>query len=312
MMSKKIKDLFVSGMYEAILNQPIDMSDGEDILYKVLSYEAIHKYEEALSLYYENRKIVENWDLISSSKALLYLLVYFKKFDNINEEKEYFRNLPYINQKTEEYLNSMDQYVNQVIEYFNQSEPNKETNINTIKSMLYSSSKEEKLEAIKLLLDLESQGVRCDEIVFDYLNSNIEFDSVYSILLEYSMFSKTNKRVTFKKEGKYFSIIPSEYASYIRTMENIISNKLKYMSSTMKNISVYNYVSILFRPAFIYLLPEKINENDLNCLLAAIIESACKIYGVDPSEDTYYKELEFDQNKLPKFKQLVKIVENEF
>ncbi len=311
-MSKKIKDLFANGMYEAILNQPINTNDGEDVLYKILSNEAIHKYDEALALYYENRKIVENWDLISSSKALLYLLVYFKKYDKISEEKEYFRNLPYINQQTEEYLNSMDEYVNQVIEYFNQSEPNKEANIDTIKTMLYSQSKEEKLQAIKLLLDLESQGVRCDEIVFDYLNSTVEFDSIYSILLEYSMFGKKDKRITFKKEGKYYSIIPSEYANYIKTMEDIISSKLKYMSGTMKNISVYNYVSILFRPAFIYLLPEKINEADLNCLLAAIIESACNIYGVDPNEDNYYNELKFDQKKIPKFKAIVKTVENEF
>ena len=311
-MSKKIKDLFANGMYEAILNQQIDINDGEDVLYKILSYEAIHKYDEALSLYYENREIVEKWDLISSSKALLYLLVYFKKYKKITEEKEYFRNLPYVNQQTEEYLNSMDEYVNLVIEYFNQSEPNKESNLDTIKTMLYSQSKEEKLEAIKLLLDLESQGVRCDEIVFDYLNTTIDFDSVYSILLEYSMFSKKDKRVTFKKEGKYYSIIPSEYADYIKSMETIISNELKYMSGTMKNISVYNYVSILFRPAFIYLLPEKIDELDLNCLLAAIIESACFIYGVDPNEDNYYKELKFDSKKLPKFKALVKTVENEF
>lgn len=311
-MSKKIKDLFINGMYESILNQKIDEKDGEDILYKILSFEAIHKYNEALDLYYENRKIVENWDLISSSKALLYLLVYFKKFDKISEEEEYFRNLPYVNQQTEEYLNSMDAYVNQVIEYFNQNEPNKEININTIKSMLYGSTKEEKLEAIKQLLDLESQGVRCDEVVCDYLTSTIKFDSIFSILLEYAMLGRMNKRITFKKDTIYYSIIPSEYTLYMQTMESIISSDLKYLSRTMKNISVYNYVSILYRPAFIYLLPEKIEKDDLQCLLAAIIENACDVYGLDPKEDNCYQELKINTEKMPRFRTLIKAVENEF
>ena len=311
-MSKKIKDLFINGMYESILNQKIDEKDGEDILYKILSFEAIHKYNEALDLYYENRKIVENWDLISSSKALLYLLVYFKKFDKISEEEEYFRNLPYVNQQTEEYLNSMDAYVNQVIEYFNQNKPNKEININTIKSMLYGSTKEEKLEAIKQLLDLESQGVRCDEVVYDYLTSTIKFDSIFSILLEYAMLGKMNKRITFKKDTIYYSIIPSEYTLYMQTMESIISSDLKYLSRTMKNISVYNYVSILYRPAFIYLLPEKIEKDDLQCLLAAIIENACDVYGLDPKEDNCYQELKINTEKMPRFRTLIKAVENEF
>ncbi len=311
-MSKKIKDLFINGMYESILNQKIDEKDGEDILYKILSFEAIHKYNEALDLYYENRKIVENWDLISSSKALLYLLVYFKKFDKISEEEEYFRNLPYVNQQTEEYLNSMDAYVNQVIEYFNQNEPNKEININTIKSMLYGSTKEEKLEAIKQLLDLESQGVRCDEVVYDYLTSTIKFDSIFSILLEYAMLGRMNKRITFKKDTIYYSIIPSEYTLYMQTMESIISSDLKYLSRTMKNISVYNYVSILYRPAFIYLLPEKIEKDDLQCLLAAIIENACDVYGLDPKEDNCYQELKINTEKMPRFRTLIKAVENEF
>ena len=311
-MSKKIKDLFINGMYESILNQKINENDGEDILYKILSFEAIHKYEEALDLYYENRKIVENWDLISSSKALLYLLVYFKKFDKINEEKEYFRNLPYVNQQTEEYLNSMDTYVNQVIEYFNQNEPDKETNINTIKSMLYGNTKEEKLDAIKQLLDLESQGVRCDDIVYDYLTSTLKFDSIYSILLEYAMLGKMNKRITFKKNDVYYSIIPSEYASYMHSMEEAISNDLKYLSRTMKNISVFNYISILYRPAFIYLLPEKIEKDDLQCLLAAIIEDACEIYGLKPEDDNCYQELKINTDKMVKFRTIVKTVESEF
>lgn len=311
-MSKKIKDLFIDGMYETIINQKINYKDGEDVLYYILSLEAIHKYEDALDMYYKYRKIVENWDLISSSKALLYLLVYFKKFDLINDEIEHFKGLPYINQETEEYLNSMNEYVNQVTEYFNQSEPNKEANISMIKSMLYSSSKEEKLEAIKLILDLASQGIRCDEIVLDYLNSMAEFDSVYSILLEYAMCGGIAKRVTFKKDGKYYSIIPCEYSSYIKTMENIISEELKYMSRTMKNISVYNYISILFRPAFIYLLPEKISKEDLFCLLAAIVEESCGIFGVDPKQDNYYQELKFNQKNLNKYRAIVKTVENEF
>ena len=75
-MSKKIKELFEKGLYESILAEQIDVNDAEDLLFNILSLEATYKYEEALNEYYKSREKVEKWDLISSSKALFFLLIY--------------------------------------------------------------------------------------------------------------------------------------------------------------------------------------------------------------------------------------------
>ena len=101
-MSKKIKELFEKGLYESILAEQIDVNDAEDLLFNILSLEATYKYEEALNEYYKSREKVEKWDLISSSKALFFLLIYFKRYDDLEKEKEHFKSLPYVNQKTED------------------------------------------------------------------------------------------------------------------------------------------------------------------------------------------------------------------
>lgn len=311
-MSKKIKELFEKGLYESILAEQIDVNDAEDLLFNILSLEATYKYEEALNEYYKSREKVEKWDLISSSKALFFLLIYFKRYDDLEKEKEHFKSLPYVNQKTEEYLNGMDEYLKQLKEYFEQSDPNKDASINNIKEMLSSGVKEEKLYAIKKLFELESQGVSCKDVVVNYLETNMSFDSSYSLLLEYAMYAKVNKRITFKKNNRYYSIIPGDYYTYVSLFEKLLSSKLKEMSMTEKNISIFNYVSVIARPAFIYCLPDEIEENDLDSFIGALIKSACKMYSVSLNDDNYYKELNITKNKMDKYSDIVAIIESEY
>src|SRR5574344_967835 len=172
--------------------------------------------------------------------------------------------------------------------------------------------KEEKLYAIKKLFELESQGVSCKDVVVNYLETNMSFDSSYSLLLEYAMYAKVNKRITFKKNNRYYSIIPGDYYTYVSSFEKLLSSKLKEMSMTEKNISIFNYVSVIARPAFIYCLPDEIEENDLDSFIGALIKSACKMYSVSLNDDNYYKELNITKNKMDKYSDIVAIIESEY
>jgi len=311
-MSEKIKDYFEKGNFASVIKETLGSADPEDLLFRVLSLEALYKYDDALLQYYKSRNLVENWDLISSCKALLFLLVYFKKETELTMEVEHFKDFPYINQETEEFMKNIDKYVQHLKEYFNENNKDSAQNLADIKETLYNGNKEEQLYAIKKIYDLESQGISCLGIVSEYLKKKTVFDTNYALLLDYAIFAKLPDKIFFKKQDKYFSIIPAEYNTYLREMSEKLNDKIRYMSMTEKNISIVRYISVLARPTFIYLLPDKITVEDFDSLFASLIIECSKLYGVDVTTDDYLKSLVFNETKVNEFKAIISVVQNDF
>jgi|GEM_PF-2371405 hypothetical protein len=311
-MSEKIKNFFQKGDYENVLKETTFSDDAEDLLFRILSFEALCKYKDALQEYYKSRNLVENWDLVSSCKALMFLLVYFKKDDELKKELEHFRDFPYINQETEEFMRNLDDYIVHLKQYFNESNKDSAQNLQDIKDALFSGNNDEQLYAIKKIYDLESQGISCLSIVSDYLKSTSKFDTNYALLLDYAIFAKLPDKILFRKKDKYYSIIPEEYTTYLKVLSQKLNEKVSYMNMTEKNISIVRYISVLARPTFIYMLPEKMTTEDLDSLLAALVIQGSKLYGADITTDDYLKSLVFTETKVKKFEEIINIVQNEF
>jgi len=311
-MSEKIKDFFQKGDYENVLKETTFSDDAEDLLYRVLSFEALCKYKDALQEYYKSRNLVENWDLISSCKALMFLLVYFRKDEELKRELEYFRDFPYINQETEEFMQNLDNYVIHLKQYFNDSNKNPTQGFEDIRDALFSDSNDEKLYAIKKIYDLKTQGISCLSIVSDYLKSTTNFNTYYALLLGYAILANLPDKILFRKQDKYYSIIPEEYNSYLKELTLKLNEKISYMNMTEKNISIVRYISILVKPTFIYMLPDKIANEDLDSLLAALVIHGSTLYCADITSDDYLKSLVFTDAKVKKFKEVIDIVQNEF
>jgi hypothetical protein len=311
-MSAQIKNLFEKGLFDEVISNTENSFDSEDLLFRILSLEALYRYDEALNNYYIHREAVENWDLISSCKALMFILIYFKKDDEIIKETEHFKNMPYVNQQTEEFMQKLNDYIKSIKEYFYNSKDNNESNLAQIKEALFNGNNEEQLYAIKKIFDLEAQGISCKVLVVDYLKTKSDFNTNYALLLEYAIFAKVQERLIFKKDGKYFSIIPMDYSAYLISINDLLHSKLEYMKMTEKNVSIIRYISILARPTFMYLLPEKIQENDIDNMLAALVIEGSKMYGADITEDDYLKNLNFSDKKVKEFQKIISIVQNEF
>ena len=174
-MSKNIRDLFFNGCYETILNSKINYYDGEDIYYLIMSHQSLHNTKKALETYYKYRKIVENWDLISSIKELLTLLAKTRNYRQIEIEKEYFINLPYKNQQTEEFLNSLDNTIKKLIDEIENSKNNLDfsdsISISDIKNKLFSNNQIDKYNALHKIFAMRIENVILDDLVIEYLNS---------------------------------------------------------------------------------------------------------------------------------------------
>ena len=313
-MSKNIRDLFFNGCYETILNSKINYYDGEDIYYLIMSHQSLHNTKKALETYYKYRKIVENWDLISSIKELLTLLAKTRNYRQIEIEKEYFINLPYKNQQTEEFLNSLDNTIKKLIDEIENSKNNLDfsdsISISDIKNKLFSNNQIDKYNALHKIFAMRIENVILDDLVIEYLNSPQPFDVVYVLLLEYVILDKVDRNITFRKENNYFIIKPVDYFDYIEESEIYIKNKLDYLSRTLKNLSIYFYIKRLMIPSFLNMFPKKLDKKMIDDLFYACYLVGCKIYGTDESNEEYFQNIKVDDKSSKKYVELILEIEN--
>lgn len=313
-MSKNIRDLFFNGCYETILNSKINYYDGEDIYYLIMSHQSLHNTKKALETYYKYRKIVENWDLISSIKELLTLLAKTRNYRQIEIEKEYFINLPYKNQQTEEFLNSLDNTIKKLIDEIENSKNNLDfidsISISDIKNKLFSNNQIDKYNALHKIFAMRIENVILDDLVIEYLNSPQPFDVVYVLLLEYVILDKVDRNITFRKENNYFIIKPVDYFDYIEESEIYIKNKLDYLSRTLKNLSIYFYIKRLMIPSFLNMFPKKLDKKMIDDLFYACYLVGCKIYGTDESDEEYFQNIKVDDKSSKKYVELILEIEN--
>ena len=313
-MSKNIRDLFFNGCYETILNSKINYYDGEDIYYLIMSHQSLHNTKKALETYYKYRKIVENWDLISSIKELLTLLAKTRNYRQIEIEKEYFINLPYKNQQTEEFLNSLDNTIKKLIDEIENSKNNLDfsdsISISDIKNKLFSNNQIDKYNALHKIFAMRIENVILDDLVIEYLNSPQPFDVVYVLLLEYVILDKVDRNITFRKENNYFIIKPVDYFDYIEESEIYIKNKLDYLSRTLKNLSIYFYTKRLMIPSFLNMFPKKLDKKMIDDLFYACYLVGCKIYGTDESDEEYFQNIKVDDKSSKKYVELILEIEN--
>lgn len=313
-MSKNIRDLFFNGCYETILNSKINYYDGEDIYYLIMSHQSLHNTKKALETYYKYRKIVENWDLISSIKELLTLLAKTRNYRQIEIEKENFINLPYKNQQTEEFLNSLDNTIKKLIDEIENSKNNLDfsdsISISDIKNKLFSNNQIDKYNALHKIFAMRIENVILDDLVIEYLNSPQPFDVVYVLLLEYVILDKVDRNITFRKENNYFIIKPVDYFDYIEESEIYIKNKLDYLSRTLKNLSIYFYIKRLMIPSFLNMFPKKLDKKMIDDLFYACYLVGCKIYGTDESDEEYFQNIKVDDKSSKKYVELILEIEN--
>jgi len=311
-MSKKIKENFENGLYELVIEETINSKNPEDILYRIMSFECMHDYKNSYNCYIENRVLVENWDIISSAKTLFYLLVEQNKDDLIPKEIEHFKDFSYVNQETEEFINNLENYINEIQENFKISKNHNNIDLDDIISKLNDGNRDEKLFAIQEIFNLEGKGISCDGIVADFLKKTSRFDTNYGLLLYYAITRKLNENVVFKKADKYYSMTPALFTDYVVETIAILNEKLKVMSSSEKNLSIIRYIILIAKPTFIYLLPYKINKKDIDTLMGALVATASDIFDVDYSQDPYYKTLTINQEIIEWFIEVIKEVQKDF
>ncbi|MFA6755178.1 MAG: hypothetical protein WCR97_01530 [Bacilli bacterium] len=301
-MSIKIKNLMISGDYYKVLQLTNGTTDPEDLIYRISSLRILGNYQEAIKEYYNSRNIVENYDLISSAKNLLFCLIYISDEPNLYKEIEYFKSYKYINQETEEFVRGIDNFVSKCKKFREDHETNDDVmSYETLKNLLISNSEVDESYGIKKLIEMNKKGIIYEKCYFDYFSKKTDFTLNFSMMLYLSSLAKYDGNITFKKDGKYFTIKPIDLNEYIEKIFPVVIMKIKEMNSEEKNISLAQYSSILINPLFFYLLPEKIADNDVDNLVAASLIIGASIFKINLENDSFFKKLKVNETYVDKF-----------
>ena len=298
-MSKLIKDLFLDNQFDKVIQTVQLSNDPEDVYFKIDSLIELNKLNEAYELFLNNRELVEKWDIKSTSYIMFVLLIKLKASDaTIEKEINYYLDYPYISQEVEEYMHNL----REIVIGLKKAEDTRKENIylDDIYSIPNDLKSDDSLKvsiAIAKMISFYKKGIEFEKVALQYTNTHNQFDCNYAYLFYYLVIIESKTNICFKKDDKYFTINPSEFSDYIRQANKIINNKFADFARSEKNINIISYVKSFYLLFFLYLLPYKIAENEIDTFFEVLIRSGYKAYLLDEQEDEYLKSLRHN-NKI--------------
>lgn len=246
-----LKTLMDKKEYDLVIKLTEKSEDSISIFYRISALIATNHALEALKIIKQKRKVLQS-RLSLLVKVHIELLCLLKKFDEAYEELNYYRELPYENQETEELLRGMDKYIRH--EERNQYYK-KEVGQEEISQKLLSSDDDSVLLALDQIrsLPLEPYIMPLSRILIDHPRQAIR---TLTLLLLVSR--KYDKEVSFLHIDRLIKVIPSQ----LEEPFSISGFKdIKELSSAFQDAyrdpSVSQNALHLLSSYLIYLYPEK-------------------------------------------------------
>lgn len=252
---------------------------------------------EALQFFTANREELEKEDFIQSVNANLEILMSLNMSVEIFNEIERYKNYPYINQETEEYINSLFEIVSAKK---NAAEKSKSADfsITTLKKRLNSNKFADIFTAISEIKNLKANDsidlyyVLVDEIkekLLDYksimiLNFLLEeaYDNFFKIVNNNNVLTEINPKLLHKV-----------YASN----NTVFQSKISFIKANNKNISYNSLIEVLM---FCYWLKKSpffnFTETEYNDLIIASLEYAHDLFGTSKEDDAILNQID-DKSK---------------
>ena len=247
-----LKSLMDRKEYELVIKLTNDTQDITYLFYRITSFLALGKGEEALSVIENNRKILEN-DLPLLMKIHIEILCLLNNFDKAYEEVRYYESLPYQSQRAEEMLKELPKMIR--LEEKN-SLANKEMPNDKLKQRLMSDDVEVVLPAIDMVRDRDINMFLKE---LEHIMLHFEKQSIRSFALLLCVQKQLNKEIQFNHLGQVITVNPSKLEPPFIGDE--FNSFLRYMDSEFRDPAVNEDAVHILSSYIIYMYPEKLNIN---------------------------------------------------
>ena len=272
-----LKTLMDKKQYELVLKITENSHDSLSLFYRLSALLAVNRINDALALIKEKRSTLLAKPGILM-KIHIEILCLLGRFDEAYQELNYYKELPYENQQTEELLNYLPKYIREEEKKLYKRQ---EVGQEEIRKKLLSKNDTDVLTALNAVreLDLNSFLLPILNILKCYPKQMIRS---YALLL---LTAKSyDKVVSFLSQGQLIEVKPSELKDPF-VLDNIgdIEAISQLFQNTYHNPSlVQNAVNIL-SSYLIYIYPNKVsyNENQLIVIFGYLAQELLQINDTD-------------------------------
>ena len=277
-----LKTLMDKKQYDLVVNITKNSTDAQSLFYRISALLALGKAGSALDCIVNNQKtLTSNLKLLV--KIHIEILCMLGKFDAAYAQLDYYKNLPYESQQTEETLAYYAKYI-------------REEEKKSVKG--HDLSEEEVIKRLKspksaiVLMGLEACRHKDVNLFIPYLEKillDFPIQAIRSFTLLLLVEKKLNKVVKFNHVGKIIEVNPSLLEPPFQ--DNQFTNIVRSIQSDFKDPSLTQNALNIYSTYLIYIYPDKnkYNAKALMCALYAVASEFLQSNGT-PWEDKCLQE----------------------
>lgn len=258
-----LKSLMDKKQYDLVLQITETSKDAQSLFYRISALLALGKSEEALECVTFNQKILTS-NLKLLVKIHIEILCLLNKFDAARGQLDYYKNLPYESQETEEVLKYYEKYI-------------REEEKNAIRG--HHIDEEEAVKRLTsnnasiVLTGLEACRSKTIDIFLPYLEKilmDFPMQAIRSFALLLLVEKKVNKVVKFKHVNLMIEVNPSLLEPPFQ--DNQFTSIIRSIQSDFKDPSISQNALNIYSTYLIYIYPDKCRLNTKALL--------CALYGI--------------------------------
>lgn len=272
-----LKSLMDKKNYELVIKMTEESTNADDIFYRIASFVALNKPQNALEEIEKNRKILEV-QLPLLMKVEIELLTAIFAFDKAKEKLEYYSELPYFSQEAEERLKALKSHIAKT-----ENETHYQGTINEDKMHEYLKSPREEI-VLAGLQSLKEKDLRPYIIDIQNLLLNASKQSIRSFALMTLVDKKWDQKVRFLADNAIIEVVPKDLQPPF--VANEFKEVIQKMTETYKDPVIINNAISVLSSYIIYRYPTHV-EFDNDVMLEALLELSIRYLGIGD-----YKSLE--------------------
>lgn len=279
-----LKSLLDKKQYELILKLTEESSDFEGLTYRVSALMCLGRYKDALDVIEINREVFELSPLILM-KVHFEILINLKAFDKAYIEMKHYQDMPYVSQEVEEYLRVLPDLLRKAEKT---SEEMAFINPDTIKDKLLTSKDD--YEILSLINYIRKVNGR---EYYPYIVALLKKEDLNPNTITYALLylvgEKYHQVVTLSKNGKKYSVMPSDLEPPF--LGNKYYEFALRIGRIAKDPSVASCALNILNDYIIELYPDIALQGDENVLLCALIILGRKYLASKIGNDDLYSTL---------------------
>ncbi len=272
-----LKTLMDKKNYELVIKLTADSDTPNDIFYRVASFVALNKPEEALKTIESKRAILET-QLPILMKMHIELLVTLGRYEKAKEEMDHYENLPYFSQEAEERIKSIKQYIQKAEKDSYHSNVLDE---DKIREYLTSDKEEIVLAGLQSLKDKDIRVYIKD---IEKMMMSTKKQSIRSFALMMLVEKQYDQKVKFLHEDTIMELIPKDLKQPFVADE--FKQAIQKMTIKYKDPVIVNNSINVLSTYIIYNYPTVV-KFDCDEMLEALFEISIRYLGIKD-----YKSLE--------------------